>query len=98
MKSNYLFLFIGLFITTTTFANNEFNFVKDCIEIFSKLDRATTEFNSTIGNNNNPTILQNATKKYNNELVMTAMNKFSKYSTSQNPNIKEVATDLSNLL
>lgn len=98
MRINYILLFFGLLIGNTTLANEQFNFINDCIEVFAKLDKATIEFNKTLANNTNSDKLKTAISEYNNELVIFSMNKLLKYSKSENLNILEIATDLRNLI
>ncbi len=98
MRINYILLFFGLLIGNTTLANEQFNFINDCIEVFAKLDKATIEFNKTLTNNTDSDKLKTAISEYNNELVIFSMNKLLKYSKSENLNILEIATDLRNLI
>jgi hypothetical protein len=84
-------------ITKTTLVNEQFDFLNDCIEVFSKLNESTNEFYSTLENNTNSEILKTNITTYNNELVLFSLNKLSKHTKSENSNIKEVATDLTNL-
>jgi|26BtaG_2_1085354.scaffolds.fasta_scaffold10357_2 hypothetical protein len=98
MKINYILLVIGLLIGKITLANEQFDFVNDCIEVFAKLDKATTELHSTLESKTDSEILKTTITEYNNELVLFSMNKLLKHSKSENQNIKEVATDLRNLI
>ncbi len=98
MKNNYILLVIGLLIGNTTLVNEQFDFVNDCIEVFAKLDKATTEFHSTLENKTDSEILKTTITEYNNELVLFSMNKLLKHSKSENQSIQEVATDLRNLI
>ncbi len=98
IKINYILLIIGLLIGKSTLANNQFEFVNDCIDVYAKLDKATAEFHSTLENNTNSDILKTAITEYNNELVLFSMNKLLKHSKSENKNIQEVVTDLRNLI
>ena len=98
MKLNHLLLIFVLFIGNTTFANDYFDFLNGCIEVFSKLDKATIEFQNTLENKTDSDLLKTATTKYNDELVLYSMNKLLEFSKSENNNIKEVATDLRNLM
>ncbi len=98
MKTNYILLIIGLLIGNTTLANDQFEFVNDCIDVYVKLNSATTEFHSTLENSTNPEELKKAIAEYNDALVMFSMNKLLKHSKSENKNIKEVSTDLRNVI
>jgi len=98
MKIKYIFLVIGLFIGSETFANDQFDFINDCLEVFAKLDKAIAEFNLTLANNTDSDKLKAAITEYNNELVLFSMNKLLKHSKSGHQNIQEVATDLRNLI
>ena len=83
--------------TKITSVNEQFDFLNDCVEIFSKLDESTNEFYSILENNTNSEILKTNITTYNNELVLFSLNKLSKHTKCENSNIKEVATDLTNL-
>jgi hypothetical protein len=98
MRINYIILIIGLLIGNTTLANDQFDFVSDCLDVYEKLNSATTEFHSTLENNTDSEVLRKAITEYNNELVMFSMNKLLKHSKSENKNIQEVATDLRSLI
>ncbi|OUS13889.1 hypothetical protein A9Q93_08885 [Nonlabens dokdonensis] len=98
MKIKCILLIFGLLIGNTTFANDHFNFVDDCIKVFSRLDKTTLEFRTTLENKTESELLKTAITEYNNELVLYSMNKLLKYSKSENSNIKEVTTDLRNLM
>ncbi|NOZ46792.1 MAG: hypothetical protein GXO79_08410 [Chlorobi bacterium] len=98
MRINYIILIIGLLIGNTTLANNQFEFVNDCLDVYAKLNSATTEFYSTLENNTNSDVLKKAISEYNNKLVIFSMNKLLKHSKSENKNIQEVATDLRSLI
>jgi hypothetical protein len=98
MKINHILLIFGLLIGNATFANDQFNFVNDCIEVFSKLDKATTKFQTTLESKTESELLKIAITEYNNELILYSMNKLLKYSKIENNNIQEVATDLRNLM
>lgn len=80
MKINYILLVIGLLIGKTTLANEQFDFVNDCIEVFAKLDKATTELHSTLESKTESEILKTTITEYNNELVLFSMNKLLKHS------------------
>ncbi len=94
MRINYIILIIGLFIGNTTLANDQFEFVNDFLDVYAKLNSATTEFHSTLENSTNPMELKKAIAEYNDVLVMFSMNKLLKHSKSENKNIKEISTDL----
>ena len=98
MRINYIILVIGLLIGNTTFANDQFEFVNDCLDVYAKLNSATTEFHSTLESSTNPDVLKKAIAEYNEELVMFSMNKLLKHSKSENKNIQEIATDLRSLI
>ena len=83
--------------TKITSVNEQFDFLNDCVEVFSKLNESTNEFYSILENNTNSEILKTNITTYNNELVLFSLNKLSKHTKSENRNIKEVATDLTNL-
>ncbi len=85
-------------IGNTTLANDQFDFVSDCLDVYEKLNTATTEFRSTLENNTDSEVLKKAITEYNNELVMFSMNKLLKHSKSENKNIQEVTTDLRSLI
>ena len=98
MRMNYIILLIGLLIGNTALANDQFDFINDCIEVFAKLDKSTTEFNSTLANNTDSEKVKTAITEYNNELVIFSMNKLLKHSKSENQNIQGVTADLRNLI
>jgi hypothetical protein len=98
MRVNSILLIIGLLIGNITLANDQFEFVNDCIDVYARLDSATIEFQSTLGNSTNSVVLKKAITEYNNELVIFSMNKLLKHSKSGNKNIQEVATALKSLI
>lgn len=98
MRINYIILIIGLLIGNTTLANDQFEFINDCLDVYAKLNSTTTEFHTTLEKSTNPEELKKAISEYNVALVMFSMNKLLKHTKSENKNIQEVANDLSNLI
>jgi hypothetical protein len=98
MKINYIILLVGLLIGNIAFANEEFEFTDDCIDVFIKLNKSSFEFYTIIENSTDPNELKNEITNYNNDLVLFSLNKLSKYTKSDNLVIKAVADDLSNAI
>ncbi|QWX84842.1 hypothetical protein H0I23_04150 [Cellulophaga sp. HaHaR_3_176] len=80
--------------------NEEFKFVNDCIEIFSKLNEATNKFYSKLENNTNTKILIANIDAYNEALnhLSIANDSIYKYTQSENRKIRKSAIDLSFLI
>lgn len=98
MKLKYILFVIVLFIGKTMPANEQFDLVNDCIEVFSKLNSATLDFYRTLENNTDSDKLKKGISDYNNQLVMFSLNKLSRYSNSEDNDTYKVATDLSKLI
>ncbi|MFY0630605.1 MAG: hypothetical protein JXR05_09500 [Flavobacteriaceae bacterium] len=98
MKVNYIILIIGLLIGNTNLGNQEFEFVSDSIDIFTKLDKSTIEFYSTLENSTDPDKLYAEIIDYNKDLTLFSLNKLSKYTKSENLIIEAVANDLNTVI
>jgi hypothetical protein len=79
-------------------SNVPYSFVSDCLDIFIKLDSATTKYEQTIRTETDRQQLNKEIKAYVNELVMYSMNRLNQHTKSEDTLIQQVAKDLSGTL
>lgn len=98
MKSNYILLIVALLIGKSTLANEQFNFMNDCIEFYGKLEKVADEFHSNLKSNSDSEVSKTIIAEYNVELNKLSTNYLLKHSKSEIKKIQEVATGLRDLI
>lgn len=97
MRIKFLIL-IGLLFANTNLKNEEFYFVSDCINGFSKLHKATNSFYACLQRGDGFVKRSSKIREYNEELISFSSTTLSKHSTSENSLIKGISVDLNKLI
>lgn len=78
--------------------NEHYSFVNDCLDIYIKLDAATTNYEEVVRIETNRKFLKKEINQYVDDLVMYSMNRLNKHIKSEDSLIQQVAKDLSSVL
>ena len=93
---NIILLFLVI-TTNSIFANEKFEFVRECIKSYDLLDKATLTFSKQLEDFKNNGELKTATMKYV-DVLMKTQNMLLPYSKSELSDVKEVTIDLRKLM
>ena len=88
MKIKIVLIGFFLIFQSQAQSNEQFNFLNDCIDIFSTMNKAQIQFDSSVLNNQNPNEIKIIAENCNSKLV-NCIEKLSKFSNANDIKIKK---------